>query len=68
MRTIRRKMDVIKNAAAPGPSSVRNELIKAVGTIRDGVATLQRWCAMWARAGVCSETTELWAAAKIGAH
>ena len=57
--TVRAKVDKLRDAAQPGLSRTRNDLIKAIADVPGGVDVLLEWCQLWANADVPTAVSEL---------
>ena len=62
---LRRKLRVLRTAAAPGPSSRRNALIQDIGELSGGIAAIAAWVTKLRRGRSGDSTIELWTAATI---
>ena len=49
----------------PGPSAWRNDVLVAIGRLKTGKITLQRWFALWTSGHSTKETARLWTAGVI---
>ena len=47
--TVARRVNLLKMAAEPGRSKLRNTHVAAIAETREGMAALTRWCGMWAK-------------------
>ena len=59
------RIEALNLSASPGPSGMRNPLIKAIAAARGGSSALARYVAMWRASKVCRATAALWTSAII---
>ena len=60
VRTVRRKLRVLKRAAEPGPSGWRNGMLQLVGGRPTGCEALTRFCRAYAKGSLSAEESVLW--------
>lgn len=60
VRTVRRKLRVIKRAAEPGPSGWRNGMLQLIGDRPTGCEALTRFCRAYSRGALTAEESTLW--------
>ena len=65
MRTVKRKLRVIKSGAQPGPSGWRNSHLREMAGAWSGRDALCQWSQAWANGEIPACTMELWCGALI---
>ena len=60
VRTVRRKLRVLKRAAEPGPSGWRSGMLQLVGGRPTGCEALTRFCRAYAKGSLSADESVLW--------